>query len=77
MEKFRPRPIRPRRTKAESGDPIERFNNLTQKVGIGVFLGAAALGATGLAVLAAAGVGLDRVGGTAYSDIKNRFNRTK
>ena len=72
MDKFRPRPA-----KTESGDPIERFNNLTQKVGIGVFLGAAALGATGLAVLAAAGVGLDRVCGTTYSDIKNRFNRTK
>lgn len=72
MEKFRPRP-----TEAKSSDPIERFNNLTQKVGIGVFLGAAALGATGLAVLAAAGVGLDRFGGTVYSNIKNRFNRTK
>lgn len=72
MEEFRPRP-----DKTESGDPIERFNNLTQKIGIGVFLGAAALGATGLAVLAAAGVGLDKVGGTVYSDIKNRFNRTK
>ena len=72
MEEFRPRP-----DKTESGDPIERFNNLTQKIGIGVFLGAAALGATGLDVLAAAGVGLDKVGGTVYSDIKNRFNRTK
>ena len=39
------------------------------------FLGAVALGATGLAVLAATGVGLDKFGGTVYDDVKKQFKR--
>ncbi|NCU30299.1 hypothetical protein EOL73_00530 [Candidatus Saccharibacteria bacterium] len=59
----------------ETADPLERFNKLTQKIGIGVVLGATALGAMGIAVAAGVGVGIDKVGGTVYSDLKKRFRK--
>ncbi len=63
--------------RSEAIDPLERLNKLTQKIGIGVAIGAVALGAMGIAVAVAAGVGLDKFGGTVYSDLKNRFSNRK